>query len=115
MTTHSPCILSRGAPPPDMAVCPFCKATTPTSHGPCAKCGKVASDHPSIAGSAGRTLSNDFDDDDGGDFVLGSGSAGGSGHSAAYGGGGVDLDSDFLDDDDQPQGDLELDLPPGTP
>src|SRR5947199_404141 len=39
-----------------MAVCPFCKATTATSHGPCAKCGKVAADHPSIAGSAGRTL-----------------------------------------------------------
>jgi hypothetical protein len=95
-----------------MSICPFCKAQTPSSHGPCAKCGKRAADHPSIAGTAGRTLSNDFEDDDGGDFILEAGGSVGSGaHTASSGyGGGVDLDSDF---EDEPQGDLELDLPAG--
>lgn len=95
-----------------MSVCPFCKASVSSSHGPCPRCGRHASDHPSIAGTSARTIGDDFGDDDlGGGLDLEKGSAT-VGHGAAassYGGGGLDLDDDF--DDPMPAGALELDVP----
>jgi hypothetical protein len=39
-----------------MSVCPWCKAQNPTSADKCAKCGKRAAEHPSIAGRDVATL-----------------------------------------------------------
>jgi hypothetical protein len=96
-----------------MSVCPFCKAPS-ASHGPCKSCGKLASDHPSIAQASGRTLSDDFDDDEDGlgELDLGAGQAGGhgGGGSSSYDGGGMTFD-DELGDEGPQSGDLELDIP----
>lgn len=95
-----------------MTVCPFCKAPVKDAHGPCPRCGKLASDHPSIAAVGGRNLGSDFDDELGGDLDLGSGSVGGGGADASesYDGGGRTFDDDLLADGPQ-SGDLELDVP----
>ena len=95
-----------------LSVCPFCKAPVTVSHGPCPRCGKVASDHPSIAGTGGRNLGDDFGDDIGGPGLeLGTGSAhGGIGSGAtSYGSDeGMSFDDDL---DGGHSGPLELDMP----
>ena len=98
-----------------MSVCPFCKAPVSKTSAPCPRCGRLASEHPSISGAQGRTLSTDFDDEPLGELSLdagSSGAAGGSragGHAAAYDGGGVSFDDDLFGGDDS--GPLELDVP----
>jgi len=44
-----------------MSVCPWCKAKNPPAAKVCLKCGKKASDHPSVTG---RTVGDDFGDED---------------------------------------------------
>lgn len=64
----------------------------------------------------GRTLNDDFDDDDlaGGSLDLEKGSAQvGSGVTSSYDGGGIDFDDDLLGDDASAHGALELDIPGG--
>lgn len=95
-----------------MSVCPFCKAPVQQTTAPCPRCGKLASEHPSIAAVQGRTLNTDFDDEPLGDLDLQQGSGvGGAGGSAAasYDGGGVTFDDDLFGDGDA--GALELDVP----
>lgn len=95
-----------------MSVCPFCKAPVQVTTAPCPRCGKLASDHPSIAAVQGRTLSTDFDDEPVGDLSLG-GSEGAGGHgqasAASFDGGGVTFDDDLFGDGGG--GPLELDVP----
>src|SRR5690349_14636894 len=98
-----------------MSVCPFCKAQVPTSTAPCPRCGKLASDHPSIAAIGGRTLSTDFDDEDHGGIVLEPGGHAGSSpkqHAGIpfEGGKGLTLDDDLFGDAHE-SGPLELDVP----
>lgn len=102
-----------------MSVCPFCKAQVTHSTAPCPKCGKLASEHPSIAAISGRTLSTDFDDEDHGELSLESGGRAGdaaSGHGGMpYDGGkGVTLDDDLFGDAEA-SGPLELDVPDKPP
>lgn len=92
-----------------MTVCPFCKAPTSASHGPCPQCGRLAGDHPSIAAVQGRTLSTDWEDDDAEGLSLEKGAGVGSGTQASYEGGGVSFDDDLFGDSDQAA--LELDAP----
>ncbi len=95
-----------------MSVCPFCKAPVLVTTAPCPRCGKLASDHPSIAAVQGRTLSTDFDDEPVGDLSLGSSEgAGGRGQASAasFDGGGVTFDDDLFGDGGG--GPLELDVP----
>ncbi len=94
-----------------MSVCPFCKAPVAQSTAPCPRCGKLASEHPSIAAVQGRTLNTDFDDEPQEELSLGSDGAGlHSGAAAAsYDAGGVTFDDDLFGDGDG--GDLELDMP----
>ena len=97
-----------------MTVCPFCKSPVPSSSAKCPRCGRLASDHPSIAAIGGRNLSTDFDDDDDGvpDLARGS-SVGGHGesHVSSYEGSNTTFDDDLMDD--APTGGaLELDMPP---
>jgi hypothetical protein len=101
------------------SVCPFCKAPVPSSSRPCPRCGKLASDHPSVAQTQGRTLDNDWDDDDVPDLSLASNRPPAMGRGVAshapsanpYDQGGLTLDDDF--DDPVPPGALELDVPMG--
>lgn len=97
-----------------MSVCPFCKAPVSNPTAACPKCGKLASEHPSIAAISGRTLSTDFDDDDHGELSLESGGRAGdasASHGMPYDGGkGVTLDDDLFGDGDA-AGPLELDVP----
>lgn len=99
-----------------MSVCPFCKAPSPESSAPCPRCGKLASEHPSVSGTLGRTLSTDFADDvpdlDLGD-VKSSGPIGGAKAATSFESQGRTLDDDF--DDDAAGGELELDVPAGRP
>lgn len=102
-----------------MSVCPFCKAQVTQPTAPCPKCGKLASEHPSIAAISGRTLSTDFDDEDHGELSLESGGRAGDAAAAhagmAYDGGkGVTLDDDLFGDGDS-GGPLELDVPDKPP
>jgi hypothetical protein len=102
-----------------MSVCPFCKAQVTQSSAPCPRCGKLASDHPSIAAISGRTLSTDFDDDDHGELSLESGGRAGdaaASHAAMpyESGKGVTLDDDLFGDDNE-SGPLELDVPDKPP
>lgn len=100
---------------PPMSVCPFCKAPVSKTNAPCPRCGRLASEHPSIASVGGRNLSTDFDDEPLEDLVLDGGHAGASGatrtagHAASYDGGGVTFDDDLFGDG--PGAPLELDVP----
>jgi hypothetical protein len=97
-----------------VTVCPFCKAPVAHSSGPCPRCGRHASEHPSIASSAGRTLSTDFDDDEpAGGLDLEKGSAVGSlGGMSSYESGGTSFDADLFGDEG---GAIELDVPAPSP
>ncbi len=102
-----------------MSVCPFCKAQVAQSTAPCPRCGKLAAEHPSIAGISGRTLSTDFDDDDPGELSLEAsrsvGASAGHGAGMPYDSGkGVTLDDDLFGDGDA-AGPLELDVPAKPP
>jgi hypothetical protein len=101
-----------------MTICPFCKNVVLDAHEPCPRCGRRASEHPSLqTQEQGRTLENAWGDDDDlgtGDLDISRGGsvASHSGGASAYAGGGVSFGGD--DDpfaEDVPQRALELDLP----
>ena len=102
------------------SVCPFCKGPVPSSARPCPRCGKLASDHPSVAQTQGRTLDTDWDDDAVPDLRLDEsprppanrGVASQAPSTNPYEQGGHTLGDDF-DDDFGQGGALELDVPMG--
>lgn len=79
-----------------MSVCPWCKASVPSSSGPCPACGNDPANHPSIA-SSGFGVADPFDDLDAdpGDLGLGTPQFGAVSHgsSSSFG-------SDSFDDDE---------------
>lgn len=96
----------------DVTLCPFCKAPhASASSAACPRCGRLASDHPSIASASGRTLTTDFDDDvEQGSLDLEKGSSvGAHGAGSAYESRGMTFDGDLFDDDVAAP--LELDVP----
>lgn len=103
-----------------MSVCPFCKAPVSKSSGPCPRCGRLAAEHPSVAGVQGRTLDTDFDDEPLGELTLDSASSGAAGsgrsvaaaHASSYDGGGATFDDDLFGGGEG--GELELDIPAPT-
>ena len=100
-----------------MSVCPFCKSPVPSSSAKCPRCGRLASDHPSIAAIGGRNLSTDFDDDDDGvpDLARGSSVGGHGDHVSSYEASNTTFDDDLMGDDAPAGGALELDMPPMPP
>lgn len=98
-----------------MTVCPFCKSPVPSSSAKCPRCGRLASDHPSIAAIGGRNLSTDFDDDDDGIPDLARGSSVGAqaaSHVSSYEASNTTFDDDLMSDAPPAGGALELDMPP---
>jgi hypothetical protein len=97
-----------------MSLCPFCKAPVAQTTAPCVRCGRLASEHPSVAVAQGRTLDTDFFDEPVGELDLEKGSGVVGVAAPAYDGGGMTFDDDLFGDGET-AGPLELDVPTEHP